>query len=117
MQGAYVYDAEIVSVYDADTIRMDVDLGMKTWVHNEPIRLRGVDAPEVRGEERPLGIEARDFVREIMPPGTKVLIETYKDKKGKYGRYVADIYFDYEGRQWSLAELLCRNGYAVPADY
>ena len=112
MQVAYIYDAEIVSVYDADTIRMDIDLGMNTWVHNEPIRVRGIDAPEVRGVERPEGLKARDFVREVLPPGSKVLLETYRDKKGKYGRYVADVYFDYEGKQWSLAELLCSKGMA-----
>lgn len=117
MQVSYVYDAKVVSVYDADTIRMDIDLGMNTWIHNEPIRVRGINAPEVRGEERPDGIKARDFVRDILPSGSKVLLETYRDKKGKYGRYVANVYFEYEGKQTSLAELLCRDGYAVTVDY
>ncbi len=35
----YVYDARVVSVYDGDTIRVDIDLGFNLWLHNESIRL------------------------------------------------------------------------------
>ncbi len=58
----YGYAAVVRSVYDADTIRVDIDLGCKVWISNEPIRLYGINAWEIRGDERDKGIAARDYV-------------------------------------------------------
>jgi len=56
--------------------------------------LTGINAPEIRGEERPEGLKTRDWLRSIIPPGTKILIKTEKDSQEKYGRYLATIYFE-----------------------
>ena len=117
MEPNFVYNAVVVSVYDADTIRMDIDLGMNTWIKNEPIRLYGIDAPEVRGEEREEGLISRDYVRELLPAGAEVVIATRKDKKGKYGRYVADVYYSQDGKQVSLNEDLVDKGLAEWVSY
>lgn len=37
----YKYKANVVSVYDGDTIRIDIDLGLKTWIRDERMRLAG----------------------------------------------------------------------------
>lgn len=42
----YKYCAKVMSVYDGDTIRVDIDLGLKTWIKNESIRLNRINAPE-----------------------------------------------------------------------
>ena len=90
----YVYRAIVRSIYDGDTIRIDVDLGLRTWIRNEQVRLAGIDAPEIRGEERPQGLAARDWLAARIPSGTAILIQTYKDARGKYGRWLVDIWHD-----------------------
>ena len=113
-QPNYIYRARVVSIYDADTMRLDIDLGLNVWVANEPIRIMGIDAPEVRGEEKEAGIVARDFLREMLPAGTMVTIETFKDRKGKYGRWLAAVYYPPVG---NVAAALVQNGHAVWKEY
>ena len=92
----YEYMATVVSVYDGDTIRVDIDLGFGIQMKNQSIRFLGVDTPEVRGEERPDGLVARDFVRDCIL-GQRVMLRTYKDTQGKYGRWLAEVYYRKEG--------------------
>ena len=75
-------------------MRLDMDLGLRTWIRNEPVRLAGIDAPEIRGEERRQGLSARDWLVERIPPGTPILVQTYKDARGKYGRWLVDIWHE-----------------------
>ena len=89
----FTYRAKVVSVYDGDTIRADVDLGFSLRMCNASFRLSGIDTPEIRGAEREEGIKVRDIVREMIL-GRDVIIETEKDKSGKYGRYLATIWID-----------------------
>ncbi len=89
----YTYLAVVTQVYDGDTITVDVDLGMRTWVHSEKVRLARIDAPEMRGEERPAGIISRDWLREQIL-GKRIILRTIKDRKGKYGRYLGEVYLD-----------------------
>jgi micrococcal nuclease len=85
----YEYRATVVSVYDADTVRLDVDLGFNTWVRNWPFRLNGIDAPELG---TPAGRAARDYLRSLCPPGAQLTAITIKDRAEKYGRMLADLY-------------------------
>jgi endonuclease YncB( thermonuclease family) len=89
----YVYMAIVTAVYDGDTVTADIDLGMHIWATGEKLRLARIDAPEVRGEERAEGLKSRDWLREKIN-GKKVLIKTIKDKRGKYGRFLVEIYLD-----------------------
>lgn len=93
----YVYKANIVSVYDGDTVRADIDLGFNSWIKNQPIRLYGINTPELRGvapEVKAKAIEARDFLSSLVMGELKtVLLETIKDKTGKYGRWLGIIWF------------------------
>ncbi len=90
-QTLYHYTAHVVAVYDGDTITVDIDLGLHTWVKGEKIRLNRINAPEVRGVERPKGILSRDFLRELIL-NKEIVLETIKDSKGKYGRYLGEIW-------------------------
>ena len=87
----YCYKAIVKSVYDGDTCTVDIDLGLKTWVHGEKIRLSRINAPELRGEERPKGLAARDFLRNLID-GKEVVLQTIEDREGKYGRYLGEIW-------------------------
>ena len=88
----YNYKAKILDVYDGDTVTALVDLG---FLHYQEMKLRlyGIDTPEVRGVEKIEGKKVRDIVREMIL-GKEVEIITYKDKQGKYGRYLANIILD-----------------------
>lgn len=93
----YQYHAVIAKVVDGDTFEIDIDLGLSIWVRNEKIRLYGVNTPEVYGVKKgsPEWIEgkkASDFVKEILKKNDPVVVETMKDQKGKYGRYLAVLY-------------------------
>jgi micrococcal nuclease len=88
----YHYKARVAGVYDADTITLDIDLGLGIWRKGETVRLHGIDAPELRGEEREKGLIARDWLRQRLPQGAEVIVHTIKDKKGKYGRLLAEIF-------------------------
>jgi micrococcal nuclease len=93
----YQYNAVIRKVVDGDTIEIDIDLGLSAWVHNEIIRLYGIDTPEVYGVKKgsaewERGNLASEFVKKYLNENDQVIIETIKDKKEKYGRYLALIY-------------------------
>ncbi len=90
---SYRYRAKIVSVYDGDTVRADIDLGCSIWVRNEPLRLFGIDAPELRGDERNEGLRSRDWLRHRVLD-RDVIVETIKDKRGKYGRLLAKLWIE-----------------------
>ena len=86
----YTYKAHVVGVYDGDTITVDIDLGMDTWKKNVKMRLARIDTPEMRGDEKELGKQVRDYVRGMILD-KEVVIKTSKDKTGKYGRYIAEV--------------------------
>jgi len=93
----YQYNAVIRKVVDGDTIEIDIDLGLSAWVHNEIIRLYGIDTPEVYGVKKgspewELGNQSSEFVKQNLKENSQVIIETIKDKKEKYGRYLALIF-------------------------
>lgn len=108
----YTYSAHVTAAYDADTITVDIDCGFNMVLKGEKLRLYGINAPEVRGEERPEGLVARDWLRERILD-KDIIIKTYKDKKGKYGRYIADVYLDGVNVNKELVD----NGLAVYRDY
>ncbi|TYB72568.1 thermonuclease family protein [Bizionia gelidisalsuginis] len=72
------------------------------------LRLYGIDTPEVRGAEKIEGKKVRDILREMILD-KEVEIISYKDKQGKYGRYLATIIL--EGVDVNL--WLVANGHAT----
>lgn len=84
----FEYAATVVRVVDGDTIYFDVDLGFFIRMTLD-VRLKGLNTPEIRGEEREAGLKAKAFVEQALPPGAPVLLRTYKAEK--YGRYLADV--------------------------
>lgn len=105
----YEYKATIVDVYDGDTFTFVVDLGFSITV-KEKLRLYGINTPEVRGDEKIFGKEVRDYVSELIL-NKEVRIQVYK--KGKFGRYVAKIFFNHNGMDTNLTDLLLSQKYGV----
>ena len=113
----YHYRAIVKSVYDGDTCTIDIDLGLGAWIHGEKLRLYRINAPEVRGVQRPEGLKSRDFLREQIN-GKEIIIQTIKDRKGKYGRYLGEIWLEGEGGALiNINDLLVQEGLAEYKDY
>ena len=106
----YEYRAFVRKVYDGDTITVDIDLGFEVVLRNQKIRLSKINTPEIRGAEREAGIKVRNLVRERIS-NKWVIIKTTKDKKGKYGRWLGEVYCD--GSEESLNQWLLNEGHAV----
>jgi len=93
----YQYKAIIQKVVDGDTLEIAIDLGLSVWIHDEKIRLYGIDTPEVFGVKKgtpewELGMKASDFVKSIVKEKDEIIIQTLKDKQEKYGRYLGVVY-------------------------
>ncbi len=88
----YEYPCKIVRVVDGDTVDVDIDLGFSHWIHNERIRLYGVDTPECRtrdAEEKAAGLLAKKFVEDALHVGGTYTLTT--KERGKFGRYLGVI--------------------------
>jgi len=111
----YFYNAVVVDVYDGDTITLDIDLGFNMWMKNERIRLNGINSPEIRTkniEEKKAGYKARDYFRSLIL-NKNILIKTIKDKKGKYGRYLGEIFL----KGLNINDKMVQQGYAKYKTY
>lgn len=103
----YEYRAFVRRVYDGDTVTVDIDLGFDVVLRNQKIRLVRINAPEVRGVQRPEGLKSRDALRAKI--GNRwIRIKTEKDKKGKWGRWLGEIWLDEE----CVNDWLLKEGYA-----
>jgi len=99
----------VASIYDADTFRVDIAGWPPIVGDNMPVRVLGVDAPEIRGKCSDEKAKARAAkavtVEALMNAET---IELRNIKRGKYFRLLADVYID----GLSLADLLISTGHA-----
>ena len=120
----YTYRGEVKAVIDADTIDVLIDLGF--GVHTmQRLRLYGIDAPEMRTEA---GKIAKEYAKSVLLGGDAfkyVYVRTIKDKKDKYGRKLAVLYWDdsdmlfeqnenkLEMMQTSFNWQIVKNGHAI----
>ena len=101
----FTYRGEVKAVIDADTIDVLIDLGF--GVHTmQRLRLYGIDAPEMKTEA---GKIAKEYVRSVLlgvngDNFEYVYVRTIKDKKDKYGRKLAVLYFDESDMIFEQAE-------------
>ena len=88
---------KVLKIYDGDTITVELDLGFGVY-KKEKLRLAFIDAPEIKGDERPEGLKSRDWLRakinDALEKNHQLRVKTLKDRKGKYGRYLAVLYID-----------------------
>ena len=105
----YFYRCTPQRVIDGDTVVLDIDLGMNISI-TEPCRLSGIDAPELRGFTRYEGLESKAFLTHLIDGDHKFACQTYKDRTGKYGRYIVTLYMDDE----CINDIMIERGYAKP---
>lgn len=100
---------EITSIYDADTFRADIAGWPAIIGERVPIRINGIDAPEMRGkckEEKALARKAKQITVDMLRGAKKV--ELRNMQRGKYFRIIADVYAD----GVSVADRLIKAGLA-----
>ncbi|MFI4912084.1 MAG: thermonuclease family protein [Sedimentisphaeraceae bacterium JB056] len=105
--------SEIISVYDGDTFRCNID-GLPDIIgKNISIRIRGIDTPEMKDKNpyiQARAIDAREFAkRKLLSAET---VELKNIDRGKYFRILADVYVDKE----NLSEMMLKAGLANPYD-
>ena len=108
----YNYRANVVGVYDGDSVTLDIDLGLGIWSKRQKCRLLGIDTPELRGLERTDGLKSKQRLCELIL-GKQIAVETARDKTGKYGRWLVTIWDLNDELGWvNINELLLSEGYA-----
>jgi len=87
----YIYKTKLIRVVDGDTIDLSIDLGFRI-IHNIRVRLLDIDTPEVRGDQKPFGLAAKEAVIAWFNDADRpFFVET--SKTGKYGRWLARIFY------------------------
>ena len=113
----YEYRAKVNRVVDGDTVDVDIDLGFGIWIHEERVRIMGIDTPESRTSdevEKVFGLASKERLKEIL--GETCILKTQvdnkgEDMKGKFGRILGDFIAE-DGRL--VTEILISEGHAVP---
>jgi len=106
----YEYQCEVKRIVDGDTVDVIIDLGFSIHFSTR-VRLYGIDTPESRTrnkDEKVRGFLSKDYLKEWLDQGG-VIIRTYRDKKGKFGRVLGEMVVG--GRNINL--LMVEENYAV----
>jgi micrococcal nuclease len=107
----YKYNAVVERVIDGDTFIAVIDLGFNISIR-ERIRMLGINAPEVHGDSKEKGLDAKAFLTEILE-GEKVILETEKDDD--FGRWLARVYMkEDDDKLTDVCQLMLDTGHAVP---
>lgn len=101
--------SRLVSVYDGDTFRVDIDEFPSIIGKSMPIRVYGIDTPEIRGTRtKDLADQAKQLTRSLLQKAK--VIELRDMRRGKYFRIIADVWID--GK--NLGQILIKKGLAKP---
>lgn len=86
----YIRKARLVRVIDGDTVDAIVDLGFRMY-HRTRFRLKGINAPEMRGPERVNGELSKKHLAKLLEGHAYFLVKS--TKPGKYGgRWIGEIH-------------------------
>lgn len=108
MSHLYTYRASLVEVIDGDTFDFEVDLGFH--ISNQiRVRLADIDTDEIHGvkkesDQYKRGQKQKRFSKDRLESADDIILKTYKDGTGKYGRYLAEVLVDGEDLKSLLIE-------------
>ena len=104
----YYYRILVRRVIDGDTIVADIDLGFGVWI-TDRLRLASIDAPELHGKTLARGLQAKQYLSDVLNAQEAIFAQTFKDKRCKYGRMLATL-FGLDGL--NINDLLIKHGHA-----
>ncbi len=115
----YWYRAKCLGVVDGDTIDVLTDLGFRVgW--EQRLRLYGIDTYELNDPDaakRALAVDGKAYVTSRIE-GKDVVLNTFKDRGDKYGRWLAVVHYLADDGTWhDLNDELLAAGLAVPMKY
>ena len=88
----YRYKATVIKVIDGDTVECLVDLGFKIEIRNR-FRLARINAPELHSTDPIVRDAAKKTLNYVIDKIQDEAIEVVSYKTEKYGRYLAEIYY------------------------
>lgn len=112
VEGDTFENAQIASVYDGDTFKINLNCSMSVFCEKVPVRVRGIDCPEIKGKterEKRLAQKAKAFTKDFLLRGEVNLSNCGRDK---YFRLLCDV--DVNGQ--SLAQELLKRKLAYRYD-
>ena len=112
VEGDTFENAQIASVYDGDTFKINLNCSMSVFCEKVPVRVRGIDCPEIKGKterEKRLAQKAKAFTKDFLSRGEANLSNCGRDK---YFRLLCDV--DVNGQ--SLAQELLKRKLAYRYD-
>lgn len=104
-----IHFCKVIKVYDGDTITIATKIHEMSPVYRFSVRLNGIDTPEIKTHsttEKKLAIKAKEFLSGMI---LDKIVELKNISIEKYGRLMADVYF--EG--CSMNSLMIESGYAI----
>jgi len=121
--GLWLYRAKVINVVDGDTVDLFVDKGIDDY-KTMRIRLKGINAPEIHNVKRTseaykTGMTSKQALSDKIL-GKEIMLTTYKDKAGKYGRYIGTIQLPSGPTAISYIDInkwMVDKGYAVSKEY
>jgi endonuclease YncB( thermonuclease family) len=102
----------LVSIHDGDTITVDIVNWPPIIGHHIPIRIKGIDTPEMNDKServRSLAIASKEFLESKI---SKSSLQIHNLERDKYFRISADVYAD----GTNVGNLLLKKGFAKPYD-
>jgi hypothetical protein len=124
-------DGSKKGIIDADSFRFRIDVGFEIDVRAYCRLLAegtittpddrtddGVDAWEIHGQERPLGLLAKERAEELLRSAESLRVWSFDSgEKGKYGRWLVIVLVPVEGGWKSLGDILVEEGHAKFESY
>lgn len=100
-------------VIDGDTVDVTIDLGFDVATRQR-LRSNLIDAPEIRGADKIRGRAAAARLTELLTAAVEIRVQTEIDPRSrknreKYGRYLCDLWFSWDGRNWMSAWEILRD--------
>lgn len=99
----YYRKALVTRVIDGDTFDALVDLGFYVSI-KQRFRILGIDAPEIKGVSRPLGLKSKEFLCNLIENKEVLIHSTMLDG---FRRSLANVYvYQEDGTTQSVATLM-----------
>lgn len=110
----YYYNIELIRVIDGDTIVAHLDRGHNRWEKEVHIRLSSINAPEMKGESKPQGEEAKQYLISLIGTDRPLYIRTIKSDN--FCRFIGHLYIEdvEHDEDIDANAVMVETGHAVP---
>jgi len=106
------FRVKVDRVIDGDTLVVSFYMGLGLWLHEQKVRLLGINAPEKTGETKEQGLKVTAYLESLLKKADDVIVRTDEGKKGKFGRFLVILYGRIDGKWVNLNKRLVSVGAA-----